>query len=132
MTGMRNLIGASSSPPGMGCISEVIFSHSIMPEQSCLVGESVSGSNTVKPYFHTRNVFLGLGLLFAFILWRLCTSQAEEKDNKRISHLINNSKFLEILLNYKSKKINLKKTKTLLSENCLSSDQSIDEILINL
>lgn len=124
-------IKKGSSRSSMGSLSETICSNYNQQENQFSVGESFSIDKPTEPDFGARNSFLFLGVLFAFCFYLVDSYQKNQQDNKEFKNLIKNNPLLDILIDYKSKKINLKETKTLLLNNSSLSDQAINEILNN-
>lgn len=125
-------IKKGSSRSSMGSLSETICSNYNQKENQLCVGESVSIDKPIKPEFGARNSFLFLGFLFAFCFYLVDSYQKSQQENQDFQKLIENNPVLEILIDYKSEKINLKETKRLLSNNSSLSKEAIFEILNNL
>ena len=125
-------IKKGSSRSSMGSLSETICSNYNQKEKKFCIGESVSIDKPIKPDFGTRNSFLFLGFLFAFCFYLVNSYQKNQQDNQDFKKLIEKNPVLEILIDYKSDKINLKETKRLLLNNSSLSKQAIVEILNNL
>ena len=125
-------IKKGSSRSSMGSLSETICSNYNQKEKKFCIGESVSIDKPIKPDFGTRNSFLFLGFLFAFCFYLVNSYQKNQEENLEFKKVIEKNPVLEILIDYKSEKINLKETKRLLLNNSSLSKEAIVEILNNL